>query len=386
MKKLLFLTMLCSAFLLTAGKFVPGRAGQALSGRAKAVYDLEKITPRSGSLVFWFKTPAAPSRLQETMLLCFGTAKPGWCYIRLNKGYLEIKFRTPKGYAGTACKVENLKADTWAHAAFVWGIRKEKGFVRIYLDGQLKAYQRVTLPQTFSPGPLALGYNSGNWKSPTFPGVLDEVALFDAPLAEETIGQIRSAGLAGKQLPDLPGRVHYLPFEGNTHPLQGRPMPPEEAQKLLKNAYRKARLVKYPDEVPFRYSYSQPTKESVPGALNDGNDTTGVHWRQLHVSVTGEFDTTEDVTEIEIVTRKYTKWYLLKQIRVSWDDGSGNFTDPVIINAYAFDKKISKKLVDESCKEYVYSVKNPGKMCRFKITPVGDGYFGFNEIRVRVKK
>ena len=76
----------------------------------------------------------------------------------------------------------------------------------------------------------------------------------------------------------------------------------------------------------------------------------------------------------------------MKQLRVSWDDGSGSFSAPVIVNTYAFGKKIGEKLVDETCKAYVYSVKNPGKMCRFRIDLVGDGYFGLNEIRVRAKK
>jgi hypothetical protein len=385
MKKLLPLLLFCTFFSLTAEKFVPGQVGQALSGRGKAPYDLEKITPKSGSAVFWFKTPDDPAKMQGTMLLCFGTVKSGWTYLRVNKGLLELNFRNGKSYVRTECKIGHLKGGQWVHTALVWGIRKEKGFVRIYLDGQLKAYQRVTLPEAFSPGPLALGYNSGNWKAPGFPGLLDELALFDVPISEEMVRQIHSAGLAKKPVPDLPGRLRYLPFEGTMQVIQGKPTPPEDAQQLLKEAYRKVRLTKYPDEIPFRYSYSQPSKESAPGALNDGNDNTYVTWRRA-VSVTGEFDTTSDVAEIEIVTRKYTKWYLLKQIRVSWDDGSGNFCDPVIINTYAYDKKISKQLIDESCKEYTYSVKNPGKMCRFKITPVGDGYFGFNEIRIRLKK
>ena len=386
MKKYLALLTFGTALLLPGASFHAGTAGKAFRGRTTAVYDSEKVTPRSGSVLFWFRVDEKADLSRDTIMLCFGVNKPGWGYLRLGRGTLGMNFRVGKGFSRFSAPANGVKQGKWHHLAVVWGIRKEKGFARIYLDGALRSYQRLTLPEKFSPGKLAVGYNSGHWKSPDFPGLIDELALFDVPVSEEMLRKAVEAGKAGKAFPPMPGRVLYMPFEGSVTPVTGAPTAPEDAKGLLKAAYRKVKVRKYPDEVDFTYSYSVPTNEKTPSCLSDGNNSTGVQWRQVRVSVTGELESSTDVTEIEIVTRKYTKWYLLKQLRVSWDDGSGVFNDPVVINTYACGKKISKKNIDESCREYVYSVKAPGKMCRFKITPVGEGYYGINEIRIRAKK
>lgn len=385
MKICLSVILSLSALLLAGAKFVPGVSGQALESRFRSVTDLTSFTPEKGSAVFWFKTAAKPADLKGSIVMCFGINRPGWCYFRFDRGYFGVFLRNSKEHTAVSCSAAGLEAGKWHHAAVVWGKRKH-GFVRIYLNGKLCAYQRIVMPEKFSSDTLAIGYNSSNWKAPAFPGAVDELALFDVPLSEEMIRKAYEAGKSAKALPELPGRLLYFPFDGSTDAVKGTPAAPEEAKQLLRTAYRKAKIKKYDDEIDFRYSYSVPTKEKSPEILSDGNDNTGAVWRQIKVAVTGEFDRTQEVTEIEIVTRKYTKWYLLKQLQVSWDDGSGNFSDPVVVNTYAYGKKISKKNIDETCKVYVYSVKNPGKICRFRIALVGDGYFGINEIRIRAKK
>ena len=375
-----------TALLLAGEKFAPGKVGNALDGRARLTFDTAKLTPARGTAVFWFKTSQSADTMKNIMLLGFGINKPGWFYIHLNRGQFGVNVRSAKGSTRVECSAKELTPNEWHHAAVVWGKRKN-GFIRLYLDGKLRAYQRLDMPESFSSNNLAAGYNASNWKEPSFPGLIDELALYDVPLSDTDIQHICKAGSAGKEMPSaLPGRLLYFPFDGNTAPVAGKETEAELARKMLREAYRKVKLKKYDDETEFQYSYSLPTKEKTPEILADGNNGTGVHWRQVKVSVTGVFDKTQEVTEIEMVTRKYTKWYLLKQLQVSWDDGSGNFGDPVIVNTYAHGKPISKELVDDTCKEYVYSVKNPGKMSRFKITFIGDGYFGINEIRVRAKK
>ena len=386
MKTLLTLLLSVAALLLAGEKFAPGVTGNALDGRARLTFDTAKLTPARGTAVFWFKTAQSADTMKNIMLLGLGINKPGWFYIHLNRGQFGVNVRAAKGSTRVECPAKELSPGKWHHAAVVWGKRKN-GFIRLYLNGKLCAYQRLDMPESFSSNNLAVGYNASNWKGPSFPGLIDEVALFDVPLSEGDIQQIYRAGMAKKALPaTLPGRLLYFPFDGNITPVAGKAAEDELARKMLREAYAKVKLKKYDDETEFQYSYSLPTNEKTPEILTDGNNGTGVHWRQVKVSVTGVFDSTREVTEIEMVTRKYTKWYLLKQLQVSWDDGSGNFSDPVIVNTYAFGKPISKELVDDTCKEYVYSVKNPGKMSRFKITLIGDGYFGINEIRVRAKK
>lgn len=385
MKKYL-VTALCFPILLLYGaKYHPGVAGQAFEGRVRLNFDQEKLTPRSGSVVFWFKTSCNTETVKNAMFLCLGINKPGWFYIRLNRGEFGIHFRNAKGGTTANCSARELGSGKWHHAAVVWGKRKN-GFVRIYLNGKLSLYQRLPVPERFSSNVMAIGYNSSNWKAPGFPGMIDELAVFDVPLSEDMIKNIYDSGKNGKVYPECPGRLLYFSFDGNTSAAAGKSSSPDAAQKLLRMAYRKAKIKKYVDEIDFNYSFNVPSQEKTPYSLTDGNDGTGVVWRQIKPVITGEFDRTQDVTEIEITTRKYTKWYLLKQLQISWDDGSGIFSDPVLLNTYAFGKKAGKKLIDESCRKYVYSLKNPGKMCRFRITLIGDAYFGINEIRVRVKK
>ena len=386
--KHLFCTLLLAAAVCAPGaKFEPGIAGQALRGRTGVVYDNEKITPKGASAAFWFKLDKSPAELRHAMPLCFGTVGTGWCYLRFDRGTLGAYFKKSKGSSEVNCSVADVAPGEWHHAAFVWGIRKERGFMRIYLDGKLKVFRQLTLPEKFSPGKLAVGYNSGHWKGPDFPGLLDEIAIFDMPIPEETVKNLYETGKKGASLPETPGMLLYLPFDGNTTAKTGTSAPEEVRTKNLRAAARKTKVKKYPDEIEFRYSFTAPCpEEELPGYLNDGDDSSGVYWHQRSIAVIGEFDGTVDVAEIEISTRKFSKWYLLKQLRVSWDDGSGNFCDPAVVDTYAKGKPISKAQVDETCRSYVYSVKNPGKMCRFRIDPVGDGYFGINEIRVRAKK
>lgn len=386
MKFFLFTAFILASFLLSGAEFVPGKSGQALRGRTKLVYDNKVVTPEAGSVAFWFKTDREFKEINGNMLLCLGTYAPGWFFVRLSREGLNVSFRNTKGSETTRTSLDGLKKGVWNHLAVVWGKRKKYGFCRIYINGVLKNYERLTLPEKFSSGPVAVAYNSGSWKEPGFPGELDELALFNVPLSADAVKKICEAGNAGKAFPDLPGRVLYAPFDKTTAVITGKSADPETRSRLLREAAKKVKITKYPDETDFTYSFSMPTEEKFPGSLNDGNDNTGVTWRKLKVSVTGHFDRTVDAAEIEIVTRKYTKWYLLKQLQVSWDDGSGDFSAPVVINTYAHGKKVGNKVVDESCKTYVYSVKNPGKMCRFKITPVGEGYVGINEIRIRVKR
>jgi hypothetical protein len=174
----------------------------------------------------------------------------------------------------------------------------------------------------------------------------------------------------------------YLPFEDGKNFLTSNATPEKEAKILLRKAAKSVKIKKYPNEVDFLYSFSKPIEEKIPNSLNDGNNNTGIRWHNTQLSIIGEFDRTINAEKIEIVTRKYTKWYLIKQIRVSYDDGSGNFGEPVIINAFAYNKPISKKTIDATCKEYIYTVPNLGKMCRFKLEIVNDAYGCINEIRV----
>ena len=83
------------------------------------------------------------------------------------------------------------KTDTWIHAALVWD-NEQNGSLKIYMDG-------VQVAQTFRQGkitgnenPLCIGSQTGGW---LFPGLIDDVGIFNAALEEDDIKLIMENGL-----------------------------------------------------------------------------------------------------------------------------------------------------------------------------------------------
>ncbi|NLZ60523.1 MAG: hypothetical protein GX901_07665 [Lentisphaerae bacterium] len=141
---------------------------------------------------------------------------------------------------------------------------------------------------------------------------------------------------------------------------------------------------RYPDEIDYRYHFDVPMpKNTKEGVLNDGDDKTEVNWHQRKVAVICEFDRTYEISSMEIVTKKHTKWYILKELHISLDDGSGEFAAPFIVKTYGKLPEKGAPLIDESCRSYVYQPEIKGLACRVKIDFVGSAAIGVSEIRLR---
>jgi hypothetical protein len=83
------------------------------------------------------------------------------------------------------------ETETWIHVAVVWS-NNENGALRIYRDG-------VQIAQSIRPGkitgnenPLCIGSRNGG---SVFPGLIDEVGIFNVALEEEDIKSIIENGL-----------------------------------------------------------------------------------------------------------------------------------------------------------------------------------------------
>ena len=388
MKKKFLRALFCMGMLFSVtlkAQFVEGKVNQGLSGR-KAFDIPARLTFDQGTVECFFRLDVPVTELKPAMLLSCGNNAPGWWYLRINKDTLSfhVNQNGKGGYGIISTPVKELQEGKWHHAAVVWGKYKEKGFLRLYLNGTLRTYQQVSLPDKPSAGKLGIRYNTAYYAEKSFPGAVDEVVLYDVALSPEQIAARSKDPLNNKP---GSGMIIHIPFDASYDVEQGTVCPPDDAKKMLRRASRKTKITKYPDELPFNYRFEVPvTEEKTPGMLNDGNDGTYVIWRQRQISLICELERTCEIAEVEIAAKKYTRWYMLKELHVSFDDGTGEFGTPVVVKCYGNQKHASKNDVDETCKMYYYSIPNPGKACRIRIKPIGDAYMSLNEIRIREKK
>lgn len=388
MKKMFAGALFCAGLLFSAtaeAQFADGKVNQGFSGR-KAFDIPERLTFEQGTLECFFQLDVPVSELNPAMLMSCGNNAPGWWYLRISKDSLglHVKQNDKGGYAVVSTPVDGLRKGEWHHVAAVWGKYKEKGFLRLYLDGKLCAYRQVALPDKPSAGKLGIRYNSAYYAEKSFPGAIDEFVLYDVALSPEQIAA-RCKDPANSRPGS--GMIIHIPFDASYDVVQGAACDPEEARKMLRKASRKSKIAKYPDELPFNYRFEVPMpEEKKPGTLNDGDENTYVAWRQRQISLICELERTFDIAEVEIAAPKYTRWYMLKELHVSFDNGSGEFGTPVIVKCYGIQKHASRKDIDETCKMYYYRIPNPGKACRIRIKPVGDAYMSLNEIRIREKR
>ena len=139
---------------------------------------------------------------------------------------------------------------------------------------------------------------------------------------------------------------------------------------------------KYDDELKFTYTVNERVSEKRPGSLNDGKESDPVTWKNTPREFICALPSTCNLRLIEIAAAKYTKWYLLKEIQVSVDDGAGEFSDPVVIKGYFEPSDFKGPLIDATCTNHHYKVENPGRAARVKVRMSGDAAMGLTEIRL----
>lgn len=142
------------------------------------------------------------------------------------------------------------------------------------------------------------------------------------------------------------------------------------------------------DRVGYTYTVSRPGVEKVPGSLNDGDRATGISWHtksKAKTDIVCEFNETQDLGRIEILASKWTKWFIISEIHVSLDDGVGGFGEPFVLPGLPPSPKGQKELRDASCTNHVFSIANPGKAVRVKVTVFSDAAVNIPEIHFFAK-
>ncbi len=385
-----FIQVVLLAFLLSlplsaALEFVPGWSGQAIRGRCS--FPATGLNSRHGSIQCWFRLDNSPVEMRNQFLLGIGANREGWFHVMFNAGKLTALSKSAGGTTEATADVSELEPGRWYNLAVTWGQNHSRGKLMLYLDGILKAQSLGQLPETFSPGKMGLNYNTAHYASPDFPGAMDEFAFYQYPLPENEIrDRMQSGVMSTEGLYPVPGCLIYAAFDGNASSQQGEPLSAEKLKHYLRLLHQKHRMKRYSDELDFQYSFDVPMpEEKTPGILNDGNDQNSVNWHNRKVAVICEFDRTYEVASMEIIVKKHTKWYILKQLHISLDDGSGSFAPPVIVKTYGVLPKSGAPLIDESCRSYCYQPIIQGYACRIKIAFVGDAAISVSEIRIRGK-
>ena len=139
-----------------------------------------------------------------------------------------------------------------------------------------------------------------------------------------------------------------------------------------------------------RYTCSIDRRSAEPAKdlLSDGDDSTGVRWHTKFKATTGivcELSESREIDMVEIHIPKWNKWHIVDEIRISVDDGTGGFGDPLVMPGLERSPAGQKELRDATCTNHVFSARNLGRAVRIGFTLVSDAAAAVNEIRIFAK-
>ncbi|MBQ5795670.1 MAG: hypothetical protein IIW14_06710 [Kiritimatiellae bacterium] len=145
-----------------------------------------------------------------------------------------------------------------------------------------------------------------------------------------------------------------------------------------------AKLPESKDLIPYTYTVDRRDVEKKPGSICDGDTSTGLRWHTKFAAKTDivcELSEGRAVDKVEIHLPKYTKWYIVKEVRVSVDCGLGGFADPIVLPGLVPSPK-GGAIRDNTCTNHVFSVMGLGKVVRLKVSLTSDAAAAVNEIRI----
>lgn len=121
--------------------------------------------------------------------------------------------------------------------------------------------------------------------------------------------------------------------------------------------------------VPFTYRFTAPQKvtEKAKGAVSDGDPATIAYWKGPRAVVECEFTSTTPLKEATVTLRKSTNWYLMKEVEVALDDGSGEFGDPQTVRVDIAPYGGKAPVIDSSCTNLVCRVPLSGRAVRARV-------------------
>ncbi|MBP9109195.1 MAG: VCBS repeat-containing protein [Pyrinomonadaceae bacterium] len=178
--------------LVNGATYAPGKVDQAFSlNQSNSTYvDLPAATSNllnnsAGSISAWVNPSAVGD---NDIVAAFGTGNPGEGVGIGIYGNVRIYHHTSTfDWQSTTA----ISANTWTHITYTWDSTTE----RIYKDGALSESR----PRNFNYVPGSARIGNGWWGDPAnyFPGLIDEVEIFDRALTANEISSIYSAGSAG---------------------------------------------------------------------------------------------------------------------------------------------------------------------------------------------
>lgn len=136
--------------------------------------------------------------------------------------------------------------------------------------------------------------------------------------------------------------------------------------------------------VPYAYTISRRDVEKKYGSLCDGKVDSGASWFTKWTQKTDvicELTERYTVDRMDICMAKNSKWYILKEIQVATDDGSGKFAAPKILQGF-IRSPLDGPTRDASCTNHVFSISELGKAVRIKVTFETDASAMLGEIRI----
>lgn len=184
----------------TTGRVLQGWAFDGVDdiGRVAAHADIDVGASAAGfTIEFWMK----PAENRDGMIMSWGTANvAGLTVCQYSAGReIEVNFRDRSTGADRTLRTTGfaLTAGQWTHIAITQD--RASGEARIYVNGGQRVSSFGIGGAARSQHTLVLGRNAWDASSP-WKGTLDELALYQRPLAPEEIQRVFAAGGDGKSL------------------------------------------------------------------------------------------------------------------------------------------------------------------------------------------
>ncbi len=132
--------------------------------------------------------------------------------LTMQDGLFGLGIRQPGGCSQTLTNAAFALPNIWYHIAGTC----DGSTARLYVNGELAASGAVEPNYVATPSGTRIGGEAccgGN----NFPGLIDEVFVFERSLSESEIWSLFASGAAGKCKPALTGPVQFAPWTGNGH-------------------------------------------------------------------------------------------------------------------------------------------------------------------------
>jgi len=177
---------------ITGAKWVKGKFGSALECDGSSIYvdigDAPALAPTTDefSVISWvFVKGTGKVSIVENNAKNWGFR---FASVPQLNGYIAVGGGHQHVYA------ENTPSDEWVHVAFVWdGKSAKKGM--LYQNGEKVGEAAMSGPMNQPIGEgFAIGRRGAATASQYFPGLIDEVAIFNVALSEDDIKDIMKTG------------------------------------------------------------------------------------------------------------------------------------------------------------------------------------------------